>query len=186
MTKFTPHSVSTAPEASRPGLAAAEKKLGFVPNMLGVLAESPATLEAYQAIQGNLAKTSFTPAEQQILALTVSVANGCTYCVPAYSLMAAKAGVADDVIDAVRSGGRIADKRLRALREFAFQVVERRGRVGDAEVQAFLAAGFTKAQVLEVLVAAAFKLISNYANHIADVPLDNAFQPYFWKAKEAA
>ena len=186
MTKFAPHSLTTAPEASRPGLAAAHKKLGFVPNMLGVLAESPATLEAYQKLQEILGKSSFTPAEQQFLALVVSVANGCTYCTAAYSLVAGNAGVAKPVIEAVRDGGPIADKRLRALREFAFAVVERRGRVGDAEVQTFLAAGFTKAQVLEVLVAAAFKLISNYANHIAGVPLDNAFQPYFWKAREAA
>ena len=186
MTEFAPHTLTTAPAASRPGLAAAKKKLGFVPNMLGVLAESPAALEAYQKLQENLGRTSFTPAEQQFLALVVSVANGCTYCTAAYSLVAGSAGVAKPVIEAVRDGGPIADQRLKALREFAFQVGERRGRVGDAEVAAFLAAGFTKAQVFEVLVAAAFKLISNYANHIADIPLDDAFQPYFWKARQAA
>jgi uncharacterized peroxidase-related enzyme len=186
MITFAPHNLATAPAASQPGLAAAHKKLGFVPNMLAVLAESPATLEAYQKLQESLGKSSFTPAEQQFLALVISVANGCTYCTAAYSLVAGNAGVAKPVIDAVRDGGPIADRRLQALRRFAFAVVERRGRVGDAELEAFLAAGFTKAQVLEVLIAAAFKLISNYANHLAEVPLDAAFQPYYWKARQAA
>lgn len=186
MTQFTVHNTETAPPASRPGLAAAKRKLGFVPNMLGVLAESPAALEAYQTIQGIFAKSSFAPAEQQFVALVVSIANGCTYCVPAYSMMATKAGLPADVLEATRAGGPIPDRRYQALREFTLRVVERRGRVGDAEVATFLAAGFTKAQVLEVIVAAAFKLISNYANHIAKIPLDAAFQPYFWKAREAA
>jgi len=186
MTTFAPLSLENAPAAARPRLEAAKQKLGFVPNMLAVLAYSPAALEAYQALQGILAKTGFTAAEQQFLALVVSVANGCTYCTAAYSLVAANAGVPGEVIEAVRDGGPIADQRLQALRRFAFAVVERRGRVGHAEVAAFVGAGFTKAQALDVLVAAAFKLISNYANHIAEVPLDAAFRPYFWKAREAA
>jgi uncharacterized peroxidase-related enzyme len=186
MTKFAVHGAETAPEKSRPALRLAERRLGFLPNMLGVLAESPATLEAYQTLQQILGRSGFTPAEQQFLALAVSVANACTYCTAAYSLVAGNAGVPREVVEAVRVGGPIADKRFKALREFAFAVVERRGRVGQPEVEAFLAAGFTKAQVLEVLIAAAFKLISNYANHIADVPLDTAFQPYYWKARHAA
>lgn len=186
MTTFAPLTPETAPEASRPRLEAAKRKLGFLPNMLAVLAVSPATLEAYQTLQEILGRSSFPPAEQQFLALVVSVANGCTYCAAAHSLAAERAGLAPDAIAAVRDGGPIADARLQALRRFTFAVVERRGRVGNAEVAALLAAGFTKAQVFEVLIAAAMKLISNYADHIADVPLDAAFQPYFWKAKEAA
>lgn len=186
MSQFTVHTADTAPASSRPGLEAAKRKLGFVPNMLGVLAESPAALEAYQSLQSILGKSAFSPAEQQFAALVVSVANGCTYCVPAYSMLSAKAGVPAEVIEAARIGGPIADRRWKALREFTLQVVERQGRVGAAEIEAFLSAGFTKAQVLDVLVAAAFKLISNYTNHIADVPLDGAFQTHFWKARDAA
>ena len=186
MSQFTVHGIATAPEKSRAGLRLAERRLGFVPNMLGVLAESPAALEAYQTLQEILGRSSFSPAEQQFLALVVSVANACTYCTAAYSLVAGNAGVPSEVVEAVRVGGPIADRRFKALREFALAVVERRGRVGATEVAAFLKAGFTKAQVLEVLIAAAFKLISNYANHIAEVPLDEAFQPYYWKARHAA
>ncbi|MCH7522456.1 MAG: carboxymuconolactone decarboxylase family protein, partial [Chloroflexi bacterium] len=80
----------------------------------------------------------------------------------------------------------IDDGRLSALRDFTHAVVEKRGRVAEDEVKAFLDAGFTKAQVLEVILAAAFKLISNYTNHVADIPLDEAFQAYRWDGRKAA
>ena len=186
MTDFTIHTIDTAPERAGAGLRAAQQKLGFIPNMMAVLAESPAALEGYQAVQGALATSSFSAAEQHFIALGVSVDNGCTYCVPAYSLMAAKSGVPQQAVDAVRDGQPIDDGRLSALRDFTQAVVEKRGRVADEEVKAFLDAGFTKAQVLEVILAAAFKLISNYTNHVADIPLDDAFQPYRWDGLKAA
>ena len=186
MVDFVPHTIETAPERSGPGLRAAEQKLGFIPNMMAVLAESSAALDAYQAVQGAFATSSFTTAEQHFLALVISVVNGCTYCVPVYSGLSAETGIDQEVIDAVRDGGPINDGRLSVLRDFAAAVVEKRGRVKEAELDAFLAAGFTKAQVLEVIIAAAFKLISNYTNHIADIPLDDLFQPLSWGGKQAA
>ena len=186
MVDFIPHNIETAPERSGPGLRAAEQKLGFIPNMMGVLAESPAALDAYLAVQGAFATSSFSTAEQHFLALVISVANGCTYCVPVYSGLSAKAGIDQEVIDAVRDDGPINDERLSVLHNFAVAVVEKRGRVGEKNLDAFLAAGFTKAQVLEVIIAAAFKLISNYTNHIADIPLDDPFQPLNWSGNQAA
>ncbi len=186
MNQFTPHSIETAPERSGLGLRTAEQKLGFIPNMMAVLAESPAALEAYQAVQGAFATSSFTAAEQNFLALAISVANDCDYCVPAYTVMALKTRVPEDVVTAVRDGTPIKDQRFSILREFALAVVEKRGRVPEAEVEAFLGAGFTKAQVLEVILAAAFKMISNYTNHIADIPLDEAFRPHRWEGLKAA
>lgn len=186
MTDFTIHTIDTAPERAGAGLRAAQQKLGFIPNLMAVLAESPAALEGYQAVQGALATSSLSTAEQHFVALAVSVANGCIYCVPAYSMMAAKSDAPQQAVDAVRDGQPIDDGRLSALRHFTQAVVEKRGRVAEEEVKTFLAAGFTKAQVLEVILAAAFKLISNYTNHVADIPLDEAFQPYRWDGQKAA
>jgi uncharacterized peroxidase-related enzyme len=185
MTDFTIHDIETAPEDSRPLLQAAQQKIGFVPNLMAVLAESPAALEAYQTIQGTFAKASLPAAEQSFVALVVSVANECGYCVPAYSGLSLQAGVAEDIVDAVRDGTPIKDPRYSTLRDFTLAVVEKRGVVDDAEVQTFLDAGFTKAQVLEVIIGAAFKLISNYTNHIADIPLDDAFKPMKWEGVRA-
>ena len=176
MTDFTIHTIETAPERARAGLRAAQQKLGFIPNMMAVLAESP----------GALATSSLSTAEQHFLALAISVDNGCTYCVLAYSMMAAKSGTPQQAVDAVRDGQPIDDGGLSALRDFTRAVVEKRGRVAEEEVKAFLAAGFTKAQVLEVILAVAFKLISNYTNQVADIPLDEAFQAYRWDGQKAA
>jgi len=186
MTDFTIHTIDTAPERPRAGLSAAQQKLGFFPNMMAVLAESLVALEGYLAVQGALATSSLSTAEQHFLALAISVDNGCTYCVPAYSMMAAKSGTPQQAVDAVRDGQPIDDGRLSALRDFTRAVVEKRGRVAEEEVKAFLAAGFTKAQVLEVILAVALKLISNYTNQVADIPLDEAFQAYRWDGQKAA
>ncbi len=176
MAEFKPHTLETAPEGSRDRLSATEQKVGFIPNMLAVMSESPVAMEAYQGIQATFAKSTLSTAEQQFVALSVSISNGCDYCVPVYSMFSAKAGVPQEAIDAVRDGNPIEDDRFAALRTFSAAVVEKRGQVSEAEVEAFLGAGFTKAQVLEVIVGAAFKLIRNYTNHVADIPLDEAFQ----------
>ena len=185
MRKFVPHTAETAPEASREGLAGAKRKFGFVPNMIGVLAESPATLDGLQALHGAFEQSSFNPKERELLLLAVSTVNGCTYCVPAHSAAAKAAGQSDDVIEAFREGKPIADARLAALHAFATAVVEKRGRVSEAEVDAFIDAGFTKAQVLEVVLGASLMTLTNYTNHIANVPLDAAFEPFRWSKREA-
>ncbi len=185
MSNFPPHTIDSAPEGSKERLQATEKKLGFVPNMLSVMAESPVALEAYQGIQATFGKSSLSAAEQHFTALVVSITNGCNYCIPVYSMFSLKSGVPEDVVNAVRDGGPIEDGRYSALRDFTTAVVEKRGQVSNDEVSAFLDAGFTKAQVLEVVVASAFKLISNYTNHIADIPLDEAFQPFVRDGEKA-
>jgi len=186
MVDFTIHDIDSAPEAARPVMEATKKRLGFVPNMLAGLAESPATAKGYGTLMGILGESSFTPAEQQILMLTVSRANNCEYCVAAHSGGAKMAGAVDEVIEALRDGATVPDARIAALTTFCTRMVETRGEVAGAEVDAFIAAGFTRAQLLEVLLAIAVKTISNYYNHIAETPLDEKFQPLAWSAGKAA
>lgn len=186
MSKYVPHTAKTAPEASREGLAKARQRFGFVPNIMGVLAESPAALDGLQALDRSFGRSSFSPKERELLLLAVSTVNGCTYCVPAHSAAAKAAGQSDDVIEAIREGKPIADARLAALHDFATAVVEKRGRVSEAEVEAFIGAGFTKAQVLEVVLGTSLMTLTNYTNHIANVPLDAAFEPFRWSKREAA
>ena len=185
MSIFSIHNEQTAPEASRPILEGAKAKYGFLPNLLGGLASSPAALEAYVTLSDIFDKTSLTPAERQVVILATSAENGCEYCVAAHSTVAAMLEVPDDVIEALRDGRPIDDERLEALRKFTETVVKTRGWADEDDVQAFLAAGFDRAQLLEIVLGVAFKTLSNYANHLIATPVDAAFAPRAWTARKA-
>ncbi len=173
MTRFTVHTEATAPEAAKPRLAEVKKAWGFIPTLHGTLAESPIALEAYDALFGLVAKSSFTPAEQQAAYLAVNVLHECEYCTAGHTYLARAAKLDEDAIQALRNSQPIADARLQALRSFAEGVVRERGFVGDAAVEAFLAAGFTRENLLEVVTIVATKTISNYVNHITHTPKES-------------
>jgi uncharacterized peroxidase-related enzyme len=180
MSQFNVHSKETAPAESAELLAAAEKGYGFVPNLLGVMAESPATLKAYMTIGKTFDESSFSATERQLVILTASRLNGCHYCVAAHSAVANMQKVPADVIDAIRDDQPIVDEKLEALRAFTTAVVEKRGWVSADDIAAFQAAGYSKAQILEVILGLSFKTLSNYINHIAETPLDDAFAKQAW------
>ncbi len=186
MSIFTIHTTETAPEAAKPFLEGAAKAYGFVPNLLGALAEAPAALEGYMTLSGIADKSSFTGGETQVAILAISRLNDCDYCMAAHSGFAAMNGVDEDVIEALRDGRPIADARLQALRLFAELTVDQRGWTSEADQQAFLDAGFTRQNILEVVLLISLKTLSNYTNHVAKPPIDKAFQPRAWQAKDAA
>ncbi len=185
MSNFTVHTADTAPENSRELLAGAQQAFGFIPNLIGTFAESPAALEAYLALGQIFDKSSFSATERQTVILAVSRYNECHYCVAAHSVVAGMQKVPAEVIEAIRNDSPIADSRLEALRNFTTAVVDKRGWVSAEEVDAFIDAGFTQAQVVEVVLGVTFKTLSNYTNHIADTPLDDAFAGAAWAPVEA-
>ena len=127
-------------------------------------------------------QSSLTPTEQQVVSLTASRVNECEYCIAAHSAVAKLGDVPASVVDALRDDEPLADPRFESLRSFTRQVVEQRGWVGEAAVDTFIEAGFSRAQVLEVVLGVAMKTLSNYANHIAKPELDAAFQVAEWRA----
>ncbi len=153
---------------------------GFVPNLHRVLAVSPAALEAYGALWAIAEKTSFTAVERNVAFLSIIYENECDYCMAGHTNLSRMAKVEEAVIAAVRNGAAIADARLQALQEFAALITRHRGMVSEAEVAAFKSAGFTNQSVLDLLVLAAAKLISNYTNHLANTPLDGFMKGAEW------
>jgi uncharacterized peroxidase-related enzyme len=177
---YTIHTPETAPEAAKDVLTGAKKAFGFVPNLLAVMAEAPTLVNAYTTLDGLFAKTSLTPTERQTVLLTVSYENDCEYCVAAHSVIAGMQKVPADVIEALRNGVAHRDGKLEALRRFTSALVHTRGWLSKPEVEAFLAAGYGRQQVLEVMLGVGLKTLSNYTNHIAETPLDAAFGPAAW------
>jgi uncharacterized peroxidase-related enzyme len=163
-------------------LNAVQKAWGFVPNLHRVLAESPAALEAYSTLWGIAEKTGFTARERNIAYLAIIYENECTYCMAGHTNLSRMAKVAPEVIAAVRENRPIADAKLEALRQFAAKVTRQRGAVSEADVAAFKAAGYDNRAVLDLLVLAATKLISNYTNHLAQTPNDSFMKGAEWTA----
>jgi len=184
MSKFKVHTKETAQAQSAELLGNAEEVYGFIPNLLGVFAESPATLKAYLTIGQIFDESSFSPTERQLVILATNRFNECHYCVAAHSVVAEMQKVPANVVEAIRDDQPIADSRLEALRTFTTAVVEKRGWVTGNDTAAFLAAGYTKAQILEVILGISFKMLSNYTNHIAETPLDDAFASKAWAPVE--
>ena len=175
----------TAPAASKPTLQKAQKAYGFVPNLLGVFSHSPAMVEAYVTLTGLFDKTDLTPTERQIVLMTNNRLNGCTYCMAAHTTISQMQKVPADVIEALRNGSEIADPKLQALHVFAARINETRGYVDQRDVDAFLAAGYTEANILDVILGTGLKTLSNYTNHISETPLDAPFQVNAWETPKA-
>lgn len=182
MTDFTTHTIETAPHASKPLLEGAKAAFSFVPNLLGTMAESPAMLEGYMTLAGIFDKTDLSETERQIILMTNNRLNGCVYCMAAHTTISQMANVAADVIDALRNNTPIANPKLEALRLFAVQINESRGWPTEAQVEAFLTAGYTRQNILDVILGTSLKVMSNYTNHVAETEVDGAFAPNAWTA----
>ncbi|MEM9496017.1 MAG: carboxymuconolactone decarboxylase family protein [Pseudomonadota bacterium] len=181
MTEFTVHTADSAPAAAKPILEASQKSLGFTPNLYGVFAEAPPVLQAYQALSDFFGATSFTNDERHVIWLAINVEHECHYCVPAHTVIARSQNLDEETITALRDAAPLKDPKLEALRTFTLKVVRQRGVVDDAAVEAFLAAGYTKAHILEVILGVSHKVLSNYANHFADTAVDAAFTKDAWE-----
>ena len=182
MTEFTLYDETNAPEGSKVLLAQSKKSFGMVPGLHAVMAEAPGLLEAYKVVHELFASSSFNADELTVVWQTVNVENACHYCVPAHTGIAKSMGVDDAITDALRDQTPLPNAKLQALRDFTLSIVRDRGNVDDAKVQAFLDAGFTKRNILEVILGYSQKVMSNYINQLADTPVDMPFQKLEWKA----
>jgi len=165
-----------APRDARGLLEKAEQNYGFVPNILGVMANSPALLEAYMSLSQIFEKTSFSAAEKQTVLLAVSTENDCGYCKSAHTAIAKMQNVDDAVLKAIANGDKLPDDKLEALFNFTRTMVEKRGHPSNDDLQKFFDAGFSEAQVQDVIAGIGMKTLSNYNNHVAETPVDDQFK----------
>lgn len=181
MSIFTYYDLDTAPEGSQPLIEQSLKGFGMLPNLHSVLAEAPATYEAYNTtFDLFMNKSTFSPLEQQVVFMTANFENNCHYCVPGHTWMMKAGKMPEEVIEALREGTMLPDAKLQALHDFAKALLDNRGHIGDERLQAFFDAGYTKRQALEVLTGLSAKLISNFTNALAHTEADKPFEKFAW------
>ncbi|NOY37382.1 MAG: carboxymuconolactone decarboxylase family protein [Chlorobi bacterium] len=181
MVLFSVHNLETAPEESKETLGKVQKQSGFLPNLYGVMANSPVVVKTYNEMGKYFGQTSFSPLERNIIWLTVSRINNCHYCVAIHSMVAKMYKVPDNIIESIRNNTPINDPKLETLRKFTALMTDKRGWASEEEILNFLDAGYTKKQILELIAGIAQKTISNYINHIANTPLDEQVLSYKWE-----
>lgn len=173
--------VETAPEASREGVAKAAKANGFIPNLIGLLANAPVALETYQTVSGINARSGLSLAEREAVQITAAAIHGCGFCVAGHTAVAyKKAGLTEDVVNALRANAKVPDGRLNAVAELTRAVIRSRGAVEDTELAAFKAAGFNDANALEVVLGVSLATLCNFANNLGKPDLNPQLQPYTW------
>lgn len=172
---------ATSLAESAPLIERSIKTYSFLPKLHAVLAASPATYQAYlDTFELFEKKTTLTPLEQQVVFQTSNYENNCHYCMPGHTFIMKLSKMPDEVIEALREGLPIKDAKLQALRLYTQRLLEKRGHLSEAEIEEFIAAGYTPRQALEVLVGLAAKLLSNFTNALAKTELDDPVKPYAW------
>lgn len=174
--------LSDANEKQKVLLLLAKKENRMIPNMYGAMVNSPELLDTYMYGYKKFRSLNvFTSAEQEVILLTISAENNCSYCIAAHSLLADTVSkVPVQVTDSIRNNTKIPDEKLRGLSEFVSIMVNRRGLPEEIEVQEFFKLGYNETHILHIILAISVKTISNYTNHVFQTELDTVFKAREW------
>lgn len=181
MANFPVNTLDSAPEGSRPALRQLQSAFGMIPNLIGAMSTSPVLINSLVGLFGKVHGASFTEPQVQIVLLTDAVTNGSAWAVAFHTALALKEGIDPADVQAIREGRLPKDSKFAALSGLAKTMIEKRGRLSDDDINRFLAAGFGKDLLLEVIAAVAASTITNYTGNITKPPLDAPFQAHAWK-----
>jgi alkylhydroperoxidase family enzyme len=182
MQAFPIHTIESAPEQSKPSLEALQGAFGMVPNLIAAMSTSPVLISSLVGLFQKVHGGSFSEDQIQILLLTNAVTNAATWPVAFHTVLALKAGVDPADVKAIRERSIPLNPKSAALSTLARTLIEKRGRLDDADVSRFLQAGFDKARLLEVIGVVAASTITNYTASVTQPPVEPAFGEYAWSA----
>jgi uncharacterized peroxidase-related enzyme len=168
----TPATIADAPETSRPLLEAVNKQLGMVPNMFRLISTSPQALQGYLALSGALGHGALPAATRERIALAVAEVNGCDYCLSAHTYLGRNLAHLDDAEITANRNGASNDPKADAAVRFAVAVTRSRGHVGEGALAAVRNAGYTDAQVIEIVLHVALNTWTNYFNEVFGTGID--------------
>lgn len=182
MQRFNLQTIESAPEKSRPTLRALEERFGFLPNVMATMANNPVLLNGFASTFGSFHGGSFDEIEKQVLLLTNAVTIKCPWTVAAHSTFAIEDGIAQSEVTAIREGRLPSDPRYAALSALTKALIEAKGNVSDADIDAFTSAGYSKAQILEVVTGVGVSTLAATTTNMAGTPIEERFQPQAWSA----
>jgi uncharacterized peroxidase-related enzyme len=168
----TPATIEAAPVASQPLLQAVKKQFGTAPNLFRLVSNSPAALEGYLGMLGALGKGALPAATRERIALAVAEINSCGYCLSAHACLGKNLGKLDDAEIIANRSGTSSDDKAAAAVGFAAKVAQLRGHVSEEDLQAVKAAGYSDAQVIEIVQHVALNTWTNYVNEVAKTDID--------------
>ncbi|SFQ35023.1 carboxymuconolactone decarboxylase family protein [Variovorax sp. 770b2] len=179
MTRLTLQTETSAPDESRPLVQRAIANSGFLPNLIGILANSPQALETYLGVAQATARGELSLAEREALQITAARIHGCDFCVAGHSAAALKqAKLPLEAVGKLQRGEASGEPRLDAVRVFTEAVIATRGKVADDALAVFRGVGFSERQVLEVVLGVSLATLCNFANSLAGSPVNPQLQPY--------
>jgi uncharacterized peroxidase-related enzyme len=168
----TPTTVADAPEKSQALLGAVKAQLGSVPNMFRLISSSPQALEGYLGMSGALGKGALPAATRERIALAVAEVNGCNYCLSAHSYLGKNIAKLDDAEITANRSGASNDPKADAAVRFAAKVAVARGHITDADFAAVRLAGYSDAQIVEMVQHVALNTWTNYFNEVFQTEID--------------
>lgn len=171
MPRIKPVQTESAPKATQTLLAGVQKKLGMVPNLIATMAQSPAAAQAYLGFSQPLAGGVISSQLREQLALSVSEANRCGYCLAAHSAIGTSVGLSDDQVRDARTASS-PDRITEVALKFARRIVDAQGFVADGDIAEMRDAGYDDGAIVEVVANVALTIFTNYLNHVAQTDID--------------
>jgi AhpD family alkylhydroperoxidase len=177
---FVDHTTETAPQAVRRTMAATEKRLGYLPAAVARLATAPLLLDGFLKLSGMFEATSLDPLARETVIMTMATRNRCHVCVAMHTAALQRLDADPTLVTALREDKPLPDERLQALRDFTLTALATAGEVPEDDLAAFVAAGFTTRQALEVMLGIGAYTLSTFANRLTRAPLDEPMTPFAW------
>lgn len=170
MTKFTVPTRGEVSENNQAIFDNLQKALGFVPNLYAYYAKNETALGDYLALQNR--KSTLKAKEREVINLVTSQINGCAYCQAAHTALGKMNGFTDEQIIELRKGSASFDKQLDALVKFVASAVTNRGKADEETKQAFFDAGYSEANMIDMVIVIGDKIISNYIHNLTGFEID--------------
>lgn len=146
------------------------KGLGFVPNLYAYFAKNETALGDYLTFQNR--KSTLRAKEREVVNLVTSQLNGCRYCQSAHTVLGKMNGFTEEQVLEIRKGGASFDSKLDALVKFTASTVQNRGRATEESKEAFFAAGYDEANMIDMVIVIGDKIISNYLHNLTEFEID--------------